>query len=66
MYKLPCPNDVLYLELATKQPPLGTGRKVVSLRPATAMRYIRTRDDVNILAALCLISSLTADTPCYS
>lgn len=42
MYKLPCPNNVLYLEPVGKQPPLRTQTKLVSLRPASEKCYIRT------------------------
>lgn len=42
MYKLPCPGDVLYLESLGKQAPLGTRAKVISVKPATGRRYIRT------------------------
>lgn len=54
MYKLPCPNNVLYLELVGKQPPLGTSTKVE--RPATAL-YKHNR---NSISASFLISHIPA------
>lgn len=61
MYKLPCPDNVLYLELVGKQPPLGTATKVVSLRPATGMRYIRTTGTMSTSQLLCDLISVTAE-----
>lgn len=61
MYKLPCPDNVLYLELVGKQPPLGTGTKVVSRRPATGMRYIRTAGTMSTSPLLCDLISVTTE-----
>lgn len=63
MYKLPCPDNVLYLEWVGKQPPLGTGTKVGSLRPATGMRYIRTTGTMSTSQLLCDLISVTAEAP---
>lgn len=60
MYKLPCPDNVLYLVLVGKQPPLGTGKKVASLRPATEMHYIRTTGMMSTSLSLCDLISVIA------
>lgn len=60
MYKLPCPDNVLYLVLVGKQPPLGTEKKVASLRPATEMHYIRTTGMMSTSPSLCDLISVTA------
>lgn len=66
MYKLPRPDNVLYLELVGKQPPLGTQTKVVSLRPATGTRYIRTTGTMSTSQLLCDLISVAADAPYLS
>ena len=66
MYKLPRPDNVLYLELVGKQPPLGTRTKVVSLRPATGTRYIRTTGTMSTSQLLCDLISVAADAPYLS
>lgn len=63
MYKLPRPDNVLYLELVGKQPPLGTRAEVVSLRPATGMCYIRTTGTMSTSRLLCDPISVTAEAP---
>lgn len=63
MYKLPCPNNVLYLELVGKEPPLGAQTKVVSVRPATGTRYIRRTGTMSTSKLFCYVISVTAEAP---